>query len=138
MLFSAHVHPDPVWYQLDPGEGHAVVIVPDASTEDLKTLVRKLYCHGEDVFYTCVPNTPDLLTMPGTPDLFHTAVPQTPLDHPQTEHNDSSGSNIREKQQQLDMIKVRLSSVTSTARIGGHGGEKVSDNCLKNNNFHKL
>ena len=108
MLFSAHVHPDPVWYQLDPGEGHAVVIVPDASTEDLKTLVRKLYCHGEDVFYTCVPNTPDLLTMPGTPDLFHTAVPQTPLDHPQTEHNDSSGSNKREKQQQLDMIRVRL------------------------------
>ena len=103
------------------------MIVPDASTEDLKTLVRKLYCHGEDVFYTCVPNTPDLLTMPGTPDLFHTAVPQTPLDHPQTEHNDSSGSNKREKQQQLDMIKVRLSllKIQKDEALAGNDKEAV-------------
>ena len=109
MLFGGHVHPDPVWYQLDPGEvdGHAVVIVPDASTEELKTFVRKLYCPGEDAFYTAVPNTPD--QPPGTPDVFHTAVPQTPHDHPPTEHIDSSRSNMREKQQQLDMVKVRLS-----------------------------
>ena len=45
MLFAGHVKPDLVWYQLDPGEedGKVIVIVPDASTEELKSFVRKLY-----------------------------------------------------------------------------------------------
>ena len=66
MLFADHVQPHPVWHQLDPGEGdgHMVVIVPDATDEDLESFVRKLYHPGE-VFYTAVPNTPDvLLTVP--------------------------------------------------------------------------
>ena len=54
MLFADHVQPDPVWYDLDPGEGlgNIVVIVPDASNEELDTFVRKLYCPGsEEVSY---------------------------------------------------------------------------------------
>ena len=53
MLFLAdHVQPHPVWHQLDPGEGDGsvVVIIPDATDEDLETFVRKLYCPGDDVF----------------------------------------------------------------------------------------
>ena len=83
MLFSAnYVQPYPVWHQLDPGEGDGSVVVfdPDASDLELETFVRKLYCPGEEVFYTAVPTTPDKhLTVPSTPDVFHTAVPQTPL-----------------------------------------------------------
>ena len=76
MLLADHVQPNPVWHQLDPGEGdgRVVVIVPDASSEDLDNFVRKLYRPGDEVFYTAVPNTPDIV--PGTPDVFHTAVPQ--------------------------------------------------------------
>ena len=91
MLFLAdHVQPHPVWQQLDPGEGDGkmVVVVPDASTEDLENFVRKLYHPGDEVFYTAVPNTPDIVT--STPDIFHTAVPQTPLLLPPTEPVDSS------------------------------------------------
>ena len=70
MLFADHVQPDPVWYQLDPGEGDGkmVVVVPDASTEDLENFVRKLYRPGAEVFYNAVPspNTPDIV--PGSPD----------------------------------------------------------------------
>ena len=90
MLFADHVQPHPVWQQLDPGEGDGkvIVIVPDASREDLDNFVRKLYRPGEEVFYTAVPNTPDIV--PSTPDIFHTAVPQTPLLLPPTEPVDSS------------------------------------------------
>ena len=93
MLFADHVQPHSVWHQLDPGEGdgHMVVIVPDATDEDLESFVRKLYHPGDEVFYTAVPNTPDvLLTVPGTPDVFLT-VPQTPL-LPPIEPEDSSES----------------------------------------------
>ena len=49
MLFADHVQPHPVWQQLDPGEGDGkvIVIVPDASREDLDNFVRKLYRQGE-------------------------------------------------------------------------------------------
>ena len=80
MLFADHVQPHPVWYQLDPGEGdgQVVVIMPDASYGDIENSVRKLYSPGDDQFYTAVQNTP--VIVPGTPDVFHTAVPQTPLE----------------------------------------------------------
>ena len=42
MLFADHVQPDPVWYQLDPGEGDGkmVVVVPDAdATRIIATIV---------------------------------------------------------------------------------------------------
>ena len=61
------------------------------------------------MFYTAVPTTPDKhLTVPSTPDVFHTAVPQTPL-LPPTEQVDNAELNKREKQQRLNMIKVSLS-----------------------------
>ena len=108
MLFADHVQPHPVWYQLDPGEGdgQVVVIMPDASHSDIENFVRKLYSPGEDVFFTAAQNTPVLV--PGTPDVFHTAVPQTPQE-PQTEFVDHSGMTKRQKKQQLDMMNVRLS-----------------------------
>ena len=78
MLRAAHVEPDAVWFDPDPGEedGNLKVIIPDASTVELDTFVRRLYCPGEEEFYTAVANTP--VPVPGTPDMFHTAVPQTP------------------------------------------------------------
>ena len=108
MLFADHVQPNPVWYQLDPGEGDGkmVVVVPDASTEDLENFVRKLYCPGAEVFYTAVPNTPDIV--PGSPDIYHTAVPQTPL-LPPSQPVDSAELDKIEKKHRLDMIKVSLS-----------------------------
>ena len=108
VLLAAHILPDPVWYDPDPGEmdGKAVVIIPDASTAELESFVRKLYCPEDDLYYTAVPNTPD--KVPGTPpDIFHTAVPQTPLLQP-PEEQDSSVSNKRHLQQQLDMVNVSL------------------------------
>ena len=53
-MFADHVKPDPVWFELEPGDRDekAVVIVPDASTEELESLVRKMYCPGEDIFFT--------------------------------------------------------------------------------------
>ena len=114
MLFLAdHVQPHPVWYELDPGEGNGdlVVIVPDTNDAELDTFVQKLYCPGDEVFYTAVPNTPDmLLTVPGTPDVFYTAVPQTPVLAPtELVPEDSIELDKREKQHRLDMIKVSLS-----------------------------
>ena len=109
MLFADHVQPDPVWYQLDPGEGDGkmVVVVPDASTEDLENFVRKLYRPGAEVFYNAVPspNTPDIV--PGSPDIYHTAVPQTPL-LPPSQPVDSAELDKIEKKHRLDMIKVSL------------------------------
>ena len=110
MLFAAHVEPGPVWHHLDPGEedGSLVVIVPDATAAELETFVRKLYCPGEEVFYTAVLNTPD--NLPGSPEeVFHTAVPQTPLHHHPTQQLGTSEISRNEKKQRLDMISVRLS-----------------------------
>ena len=75
ILFSRHVQAYPVWHQLDPGEGdgNVVVIIPDASKQELENFVRRLYSPGDDVFYTAAENTP--VIVPGTPDVFHTAVP---------------------------------------------------------------
>ena len=44
ILFADHVQPHPVWQQLDPweGDGKVIVIVPDASREDLDNFIRKL------------------------------------------------------------------------------------------------
>ena len=44
MLFADHVQPHPVWQQLHPGEGDGkvIVIVLDASREDLDNFIRKL------------------------------------------------------------------------------------------------
>ena len=52
------------------------MIIPDTSTTELETFVGRLFCPGEEQFYTAVANT----AVPGTdnPDMFHTAVPQTP------------------------------------------------------------
>jgi len=46
MLFAGHVESDLVRYQLDRGgeDGMLAVIVPDASTEELESFIRKLYC----------------------------------------------------------------------------------------------
>ena len=108
LLLANHVQPHPVWQQLDPGEGDGkvMVIVPDASPLELETFVRRLYSPGEDVFFTAAQNTP--VAVPGTPDVFHTAVPQTPFEPP-TEFVDHSEMTKREKKQRLDMINVSLS-----------------------------
>ena len=108
MVFADHVQHQPhsVWHQFDPGEGGDVVIVSDATTDELETFVRKLYCPGDDVYYTAVQNTPD--PIPGPPEVYHTAVPQTPL-LPHRESVDSSEFNKRDIRHRLDMIKVRLS-----------------------------
>ena len=101
MLFADHVHvqPDSVWCQLDPGveDGKFVVIVPDASYADIENFVRKLYSPGDEVFYTAVQNTPVIVL--GTPDVFHTAVPQTPREPP-TEFPDHSEIFFGVSQQQ--------------------------------------
>ena len=94
MVFADHVQHQPhsvcFWYQLDPGEGgDVVVIVPDATMD-----------------YMAVQNTP--IPVPGTPEVYHTAVPQTPL-LPHRESVDSSEFNKRDIRHRLDMIKVRLS-----------------------------
>ena len=108
MLFADHVQPHPVWQELDPGEGDdkVVVIVPDASSLELEMFVRRLYSPGDDVFFTAAQNTPVLV--PGTPDVSHTAVPQTPLEPP-TEFVDHSDMTKRERKKRLDMINVSLS-----------------------------
>ena len=56
--------------------GNVIVIIPDTSTMELETFVWRLFCPGEEQFYTAVANT----AVPGTdnPDMFHTTVPQTP------------------------------------------------------------
>ena len=56
--------------------GNVIVIIPDTSTMELVTFVRRLFYPGEEEFYAAVANTP----VPGTdnPDMFHTAVLQTP------------------------------------------------------------
>ena len=110
-VFADHVQHQPhsvcVWYQLDPGEGgNVIVIVPDATTDELETFVRKLYCPGDDVYYTAVQKTP--IPVHGPPEVYHTAVPQTPL-LPHRESVDSSEFNKRDIRHRLDMIKVRLS-----------------------------
>ena len=46
--------------------------------------------------------------VPGTPDEFHTAVPQTPLEPPTEFPDYSEMTSKREKKQQLDMINVSL------------------------------
>ena len=48
-VFADHVQHQPhsvcVWYQLDPGEVcDVIVIVPDATMDELVTFARKLYC----------------------------------------------------------------------------------------------
>ena len=84
----------------DPGEGgDVVVIVPDATTDELETFVRKLFCPGDDVYYKAVQNTP--IPVPGTPEVYHTAVPQTPL-LPHRESVDSSEFNKRDIRHRLD------------------------------------
>ena len=109
MLLAAHVEPNPIWFDPDPGEedGKVIVIIPDASTLELEAFVRRLYCPGEEVFYTAAPTTPNKI--PGTPDdVFHTAVPQTPLQPPSQSEQVDSSEVKREKKQRLDMIDVRL------------------------------
>ena len=46
MLLAAHVEPNPIWFDPDPGEedGKVIVIIPDASTLELEAFVRRLYC----------------------------------------------------------------------------------------------
>ena len=51
------------------------------------------------------PNTPDIV--PGSPDIYHTAVPQTPL-LPPSQPVDSAELDKIEKKHRLDMIKVSL------------------------------
>ena len=53
MVFADHVQHQPysVWHQFDPGEGGDVVIVSDATTDELETFVGKLYCQGDDQGY---------------------------------------------------------------------------------------
>ena len=82
------------------------MIIPDTSTTELETFVRRLFCPGEEQFYTAVANT----AVPGTdnPDMFHTAVPQTPH-HLPSELVDRSDSTRREIKQRLDLIHVSLS-----------------------------
>ena len=109
MLLAAHVEPNPIWFDPDPGEedGKVIVIIPDASTLELEAFVRRLYCTGDEVFYTAAPTTPNKI--PGTPDdVFHTAVPQTPLQPPSQSEQVDSSEVKREKKQRLDMIDVRL------------------------------
>ena len=82
------------------------MIVPDATTDELETFVKKLFCPGDDVYYKAVQNTP--IPVPGTPEVYHTALPQTPL-LPHRESVDSSDFTKRDIRHRLDMIKVRLS-----------------------------
>ena len=56
--------------------GNVIVIIPDTSTMELETFVWRLFCPGEEQFYTTVANTH--VPVPDNPDIFHTAVPQTP------------------------------------------------------------
>ena len=80
-----------------------------------------MYCPGGEVFYTAVPTTPDKhLTVPSTPDVFHTAVPQTQL-LPPTETDPSAELDKREKQkvfqEKFQAIRRVLPDILHTPKV---------------------